>query len=103
MVRMRAVGALPDDPLLHVCVAAYASDMTLLDSVLLAQRLAWAEDTVTGASPAHATWFHAPVRADDWLLRVKEELATSGARGSRGANLSSRRAPRGLRRVGGAD
>jgi len=24
MVRMRAVGALPDDPLLHVCVAAYA-------------------------------------------------------------------------------
>ena len=64
MVRMRAVGALPDgDPLLHVCVAAYASDMSLLVSVLLAQRLAWAEDTVTGASPAHATWFHAPVRA----------------------------------------
>lgn len=47
---MRAVGGLPDDPLLHVCAAAYASDMTLLDSVLLAQRLAWAEDAVTGAS-----------------------------------------------------
>jgi len=81
MVWMRAVGALPDDPLLHVCVAAYASDMTLLDSVLLAQRLAWAEDTVTGASLDHAMWFHAPFRADDWLLYVQEAPATSGARG----------------------
>ena len=81
MVWMRSVGTLPDDPLLHVCVAAYASDMTLLDSVLLAQRLAWAENTVTGASLDHAMWFHAPFRADDWLLYVQEAPATSGARG----------------------
>ncbi len=38
---------LPDDPLFQVCATAYASDMTLLGSVLLAQRPAWAEDTVT--------------------------------------------------------
>jgi acyl-CoA thioesterase-2 len=55
--------------------------MTLLDSVLLAQRLAWAEDTVTGASLDHAMWFHAPFRADDWLLYVQEAPASSGARG----------------------
>ena len=30
---MKADGVLPDDPLLHVCVLTYASDMTLLDSV----------------------------------------------------------------------
>ena len=29
---MRADGQLPDDPLLHACLVAYASDMTLLDS-----------------------------------------------------------------------
>jgi acyl-CoA thioesterase II len=81
MVWMRASGPLPEDPLLHVCAAAYASDMTLLDSVLLAQRLAWAEDTVTGASLDHAMWFHAPFRADDWLLYVQEAPASSGARG----------------------
>jgi acyl-CoA thioesterase len=46
-------------PLLHVCAAAHASDMTLLGPVLLAQRLARAEDTVTGASLDHAMWFHA--------------------------------------------
>ena len=38
---------LPDDPLFQVCATAYASEMTLLGSVLLAQRPAWAEDTVT--------------------------------------------------------
>jgi acyl-CoA thioesterase-2 len=87
MVWMRAVGTLPDDPLLHVCAVAYASDMTLLDSVLVAQRLAWAEGSVagdsavTGASLDHAMWFHAPFRADDWLLYVQEAPVTSGARG----------------------
>ena len=36
MIWMRAVGPLPDDPLLHVCAAADANDMTLLNSVLVA-------------------------------------------------------------------
>ena len=33
-VWMRADGTLPDDPLLHVCLLTYASDLTLLASVL---------------------------------------------------------------------
>jgi acyl-CoA thioesterase II len=33
---------------------------------------------VTGASLDHAMWFHAPFRADDWLLYVQE--APAGAR-----------------------
>jgi hypothetical protein len=97
MVWMRSVGTLPDDPLLQVCVAAYASDMTLLDSVLLAQRLAWAENTATGASLDHAMWFHAPFQAYDWLLHVQEAPATSGARAR--THLPPRRAPRGIRRA----
>jgi acyl-CoA thioesterase II len=63
--------ALPDDPLVHVCALAYASDMTLLDSLLLRQRLAWAEDTVTRANLDHAMWFHAPFRADDCCFTCK--------------------------------
>src|SRR5581483_3891136 len=39
-VWMRADGVLPDDPLLHVCVLTFASDMTLLDSVLVHHGLA---------------------------------------------------------------
>jgi acyl-CoA thioesterase II len=81
MVWMRAVGWLPDDPLLHVCAVAYASDMTLLDSVLLGQGLAWDESQVTGASLDHAMWFHGPFRADEWLLYEQEAPVSSHARG----------------------
>jgi acyl-CoA thioesterase II len=81
MVWLRAVGSLPDDPLVHVCAVAYASDMTLLDSVLLAQGVAWDESDVTGASLDHAMWFHGPFRADEWLLYVQEAPASSYARG----------------------
>ena len=34
-VWFRANGTLPDDPLLHACVVAYASDLTLLDTAVL--------------------------------------------------------------------
>ena len=80
-VWMRADGPLPDDPLLHACVVAYASDMTLLDSVLSALGLAWEDNSVMGASLDHAMWFHRPFRADDWLLYDQESASSSGARG----------------------
>ena len=34
-VWIRATGRLPDDPAIHRCVLAYASDMTLLDTALV--------------------------------------------------------------------
>jgi acyl-CoA thioesterase-2 len=48
MVWLRASETLPDDPLLHVCAVTYASDLTLLDAVLLGSGLAWDEHSVTG-------------------------------------------------------
>src|SRR5262249_30238775 len=68
MVWLRYDGELPDDPLLHVCLMTYASDMTLLDTVLLNQGLAWGDKKPMGASLDHAMWFHRPFRADQWLL-----------------------------------
>jgi acyl-CoA thioesterase-2 len=78
---MRANGTLPDDPLLHVCVVAYASDMTLLDPVVLAHRLDWENPDLMVASLDHAMWFHQPFRADEWLLYDQESPAAGGARG----------------------
>lgn len=72
---------LPDDPLLHVVLAAYASDFTLVDTVLLAHGLAWGSSDVTGASLDHAMWFHGPFQADDWLLYAQESPWSGGARG----------------------
>jgi acyl-CoA thioesterase-2 len=80
-VWMRAAGRLPDDPLLHVCALTYASDMTLLDSVLLTHGLAWGMDELKGASLDHAMWFHRPFRADEWLLYDSESPSASGGRG----------------------
>ncbi len=78
---LRADGELPDDPLLHVCLMTYASDMTLLDSVLLAHGRSWADGSTSGASLDHAMWFHRPFRADRWLLYAQESTTAQGARG----------------------
>ena len=80
-VWMRADGKLPDDPLLHVCAVAFASDMTLLDSTLLSHGLAMGKDPVMLASLDHAMWFHRPFRADEWFLYDQDSPATSGGRG----------------------
>ncbi|MFI1000679.1 acyl-CoA thioesterase [Streptomyces galbus] len=71
-----------DVPLLHVVLATYVSDMTLLDSVLLAHgRGGWAVGDVVGASLDHAMWFHRPFRADEWLLYDQESPSAHGGRG----------------------
>jgi acyl-CoA thioesterase II len=81
LVWLRVDGDLPDDPLLHVCLMTYASDMTLLDSVLLGHGLSWLDGHTSGASLDHAMWFHRPFRADQWLLYAQESPIAYGARG----------------------
>jgi acyl-CoA thioesterase-2 len=81
VVWLKADGELPDNPLLHVCLMTYASDMTLLDTVLLAQGVSWGHGLVSGASLDHAMWFHRPFRVDRWLLFVQDSPIASGARG----------------------
>ena len=78
---MRADGRLPDDPMLHDCVVAYASDMTLLDSILLVHGVDWDDGAVMAASLDHAMWFHRAFRADDWLLYDQDSPTAYGARG----------------------
>ncbi|MBM9466824.1 acyl-CoA thioesterase II [Nakamurella sp. YIM 132084] len=77
----RADGRLPDDPLVHVCLLAYLSDLTLLDSILLEHGLAHGYDNLQSASLDHAMWFHRPVRLDDWVLYDTNSPSSSGARG----------------------
>jgi len=84
-VWIRATGRLPDDPAIHQCVLAYASDMTLLDASLVAHGRTVFERSIQPASLDHALWFHRPFRADEWLLYAQDSPNASGARGfSRG-------------------
>jgi acyl-CoA thioesterase-2 len=84
-VWMRATGRLPDEPAIHQCVLAYASDMLLLDTALIPHGRTVFEKTLMAASLDHALWFHRPFRADEWLLYAQDSPNLSGARGfSRG-------------------
>jgi acyl-CoA thioesterase-2 len=79
-VWIRANGALPDDPLVHACVVAYASDLTLLDTATLPHAIGYSGNFMM-ASLDHAMWFHRPFRADEWLLYHQLSPSASGARG----------------------
>jgi acyl-CoA thioesterase II len=80
-VWMRADGALPDDKLLHVCLLTYASDLTLLNSVLARHTIPLREAEINRASLDHAMWFHHNFRADEWFLSECYSPVASGARG----------------------
>jgi len=76
-VWIRATGKLPDDPAIHQCVLAYASDMALL----VPHGRTLFDRSIMAASLDHALWFHRPFRADDWLLYAQDSPNLSGARG----------------------
>ena len=80
-VWFRSNGSLPDDPLLHACIVAYASDLTLLDTAVMPHQVSYTDDSFQVASLDHAMWFHRPFRADDWLLYHQKSPSAQGARG----------------------
>lgn len=89
-VWIRARVPLGDDPVLHRCVLAYASDMTLLDTTLVAQGRWVFDGTLQVASLDHAVWFHRSFRMDDWLLYAEDSPSAHGARGFNRGSLFDR-------------
>jgi acyl-CoA thioesterase II len=86
----RAVGALPDDEMLHRRLLAYVSDFFLLDTATLPHGTSFLKPTVVMASIDHAMWFHRPLRVDDWLLYAMLSPSASGARGFARASVFAR-------------
>lgn len=80
-VWMKTVAALPDDPLIHAAVMAYASDYTLLESILRKHGVVWSDKRIRAASLDHAMWFHREGRIDDWVLYTQESPSASNGRG----------------------
>jgi acyl-CoA thioesterase-2 len=91
LVWIRADGRLPDEPLLlHQCIVAYASDMSLIDTATLPHAIVWYDTRYQMASLDHAMWFHRPFRADEWLLYAQESPAAAGARGFTNGRIFTR-------------
>jgi acyl-CoA thioesterase-2 len=80
-VWIKANGLLPAAPLIHECVVAYASDLTLLDTAMFPHAISYREQQYMIASLDHAMWFHRPFRADEWLLYHQTSPNASRARG----------------------
>jgi len=69
-VWLRAIDTLPDDPILHQCLLAYASDFYLLSTSMRPHAVHWIQPEMQVTSLDHSLWFHSPARIDDWLLHA---------------------------------
>ena len=78
---IKADGKIPDDPHLHTAIAAYASDMSLFDTMLAPHDVRWDSPDFMGVSLDHCMWFHRPFKADEWLLYDMDSPTAFGARG----------------------
>ena len=82
---LRVEGPVEDDPVIHQCAVAFASDDAPMEAALThhpewrGEESDWAR--LMTASLDHSIWFHRPVRGDEWLLY---DMASEGICGGRG-------------------
>jgi acyl-CoA thioesterase-2 len=77
---LRTIAPLPDDPVVHRALLAYASDHGLLRAAMRPHGLSFIRGNVRAASLDHAMWFHCNFRMDEWLLYVVDSPSAGGAR-----------------------
>lgn len=77
----KASAKLPDDPLIHTAMLAYASDFGLATTSLLPHGVTFFDHRMQVASLDHAMWFHRGFRLDEWLLYVTESPSAAAGRG----------------------
>jgi acyl-CoA thioesterase-2 len=80
-VWFRAVRALPDEPIVHQAMLAYASDYGLIVTALRPHGVSFRTPGLQMASLDHSVWMHRPFRVDEWLLYAMDSPVAWGARG----------------------
>jgi acyl-CoA thioesterase-2 len=80
-VWFKTISELSADPLIHTAALAYASDYTILESVIRNHGLSWAHPGLSAASLDHAIWFHDVPNLNNWHLYVQHSPAASNGRG----------------------
>lgn len=79
-VWMRAKGRVGDSLNVHRCIAAYYSDHVLLGTAIRPHGVTFGGAAMM-ASLDHTLWFHAPFRADEWMLYDVESPYSGHNRG----------------------
>lgn len=75
----RATVPLPDDALVHACLALFVTDAYMMDPALRVHGHSMEARTHRSATTDASVWFHRPIRADAWNL--VESRSPAGARG----------------------
>ena len=81
--------ALPDDPVLHACIALYVTDIYGVDPVLAVHGFSMTDRSHHAATTDSSTWFHDRVHADEWNLLQCRSPAAGRGRGVMTAGLFS--------------
>src|SRR6185503_7312809 len=75
----RATVPLPDDPMVHALVAAYVTDIYMIDPALQVHGHSMKARTHRSGTTDSSIWFHRAVRADEWnLLECRSPAAARG-------------------------
>lgn len=77
----RTTVALPDDPLLHACIALYVTDVYMIDPALQVHGHALADRTHRTGTTGTSVWLHRPIRSDRWNLLESTSPAAARGRG----------------------
>jgi acyl-CoA thioesterase-2 len=84
----RVTVPLPTDPLLHTVIAAYVTDVYMIDPALAVHGHSMMARTHRSGTTDSSIWFHRPVRADEWNLLESRSPAAARGRGVVTASLS---------------
>jgi len=80
LIWFRIKGPLPENGTIHCALLAYLSDMTLLNTALIAHGRTIFDPRIQVASLDHALWFHETPRVDQWLLYAQESPVAAHGR-----------------------
>ncbi len=83
----RATVPLPNDALLHTLVAAYVTDVYMIDPALKVHGHSMKGRTHRSGTTDSSIWFHRPVHADQWNLLESRSPAAARGRGVITASL----------------
>ena len=78
---------IPADPLLHTVIAAYVTDVYMIDPALAVHGHSMMARTHRSGTTDSSIWFHRPVRADEWNLLESRSPAAARGRGVVTASL----------------
>ena len=83
----RATVPIPDDPIAHTLVAAYVTDVYMIDPALQVHGHSMNARSHRSGTTDSSIWFHRPVRADEWNLLESRSPAAARGRGVVTASL----------------